>query len=101
MIGFSGNAGQANYAAAKAGLVGLTKSIAREVAGQGAAARTRVETEGGLSFWVGGTPASPARDVAVSLRPEFVHVSAPADLENTAEGRVDQITFRGTISCAA
>jgi 3-oxoacyl-[acyl-carrier protein] reductase len=27
-----GNAGQANYAAAKAGLVGLTKSVARELA---------------------------------------------------------------------
>ena len=73
----------------------LVRGVVREVAGQGAAARTRVETEGGLSFWVGGTPASPARDVAVSLRPEFVHVSAPADLDNTAEGRVDQITFRG------
>jgi len=30
--GFSGNAGQVNYAAAKAGLVGLTKSMAREYA---------------------------------------------------------------------
>lgn len=32
IIGQRGNAGQANYAAAKAGLVGLTKSIAQEVA---------------------------------------------------------------------
>jgi len=32
VIGFSGNAGQANYAAAKAGLVGLGKSLAREYA---------------------------------------------------------------------
>jgi 3-oxoacyl-[acyl-carrier protein] reductase len=32
VIGFTGNAGQANYAAAKAGLVGLTKSAARELA---------------------------------------------------------------------
>lgn len=32
VIGFSGNAGQANYAAAKAGLVGLSKSLAREYA---------------------------------------------------------------------
>lgn len=30
--GFAGNAGQVNYAAAKAGLVGLTKSMAREYA---------------------------------------------------------------------
>ena len=35
VIGFAGNAGQANYAAAKAGLVGLTRSLAREVAGRG------------------------------------------------------------------
>ena len=33
--GISGNPGQANYAAAKAGLIGLTKSIAKEVAGRG------------------------------------------------------------------
>lgn len=32
VIGFSGNGGQANYAAAKAGLVGLAKSLAREYA---------------------------------------------------------------------
>jgi 3-oxoacyl-[acyl-carrier protein] reductase len=33
--GLSGNAGQANYAAAKAGLVGFTKSIAKEVGSRG------------------------------------------------------------------
>lgn len=33
--GLLGNAGQANYAASKAGLVGLTKSVARELAGRG------------------------------------------------------------------
>jgi 3-oxoacyl-[acyl-carrier protein] reductase len=32
VIGFSGNGGQTNYAAAKAGLVGLAKSLAREYA---------------------------------------------------------------------
>jgi 3-oxoacyl-[acyl-carrier protein] reductase len=32
VVGLMGNAGQANYAAAKAGLIGLTKSIARELA---------------------------------------------------------------------
>ena len=34
VVGFVGNAGQVNYAAAKAGLVGLTKSMARELAGR-------------------------------------------------------------------
>lgn len=33
--GVLGNAGQANYAASKAGLIGLTKSVARELAGKG------------------------------------------------------------------
>lgn len=33
--GLAGNAGQANYASAKAALVGLTKSIAKELAGRG------------------------------------------------------------------
>lgn len=33
--GLSGNAGQANYAASKAGMVGLTKSVAKELAGRG------------------------------------------------------------------
>ncbi len=35
VVGETGNFGQANYAAAKAGLIGLTKSVAREVAKQG------------------------------------------------------------------
>jgi 3-oxoacyl-[acyl-carrier protein] reductase len=35
IIGLMGNAGQANYAASKAGLIGLTKSMAKELAGRG------------------------------------------------------------------
>ena len=38
VVGLTGNAGQANYAASKAGLVGLTKSLARELAGRGVTA---------------------------------------------------------------
>jgi len=33
--GIAGNAGQANYAASKAGLIGLSKSVAKELAGKG------------------------------------------------------------------
>ena len=35
VVGFMGNAGQANYAAAKAGIVGFSKSLAREVGSRG------------------------------------------------------------------
>ncbi len=35
VVGVTGNAGQANYAAAKAGLIGFTKSVAQEVASRG------------------------------------------------------------------
>jgi 3-oxoacyl-[acyl-carrier protein] reductase len=34
VVGAMGNAGQANYAASKAGIMGFTKSVAREVAGR-------------------------------------------------------------------
>ena len=35
VVGLMGNAGQANYAAAKAGVIGFTKSVAKEVAARG------------------------------------------------------------------
>jgi 3-oxoacyl-[acyl-carrier protein] reductase len=35
VVGIAGNVGQANYAAAKAGLIGLTRSLAKEVASRG------------------------------------------------------------------
>lgn len=49
VVGLLGNAGQANYAASKAGIIGFTKSVAREVAVRGitanAVAPGYVETE--------------------------------------------------------
>ena len=35
VVGIAGNAGQANYAASKAGIIGLTKSVAKEVGSRG------------------------------------------------------------------
>ncbi|MBO5508950.1 MAG: SDR family oxidoreductase, partial [Lachnospiraceae bacterium] len=35
VVGVSGNAGQVNYAASKAGLIGMTKSVAKELASRG------------------------------------------------------------------
>lgn len=49
VVGLTGNKGQANYAASKAGLVGLTKSVAKELASRGvlcnAVAPGFIETE--------------------------------------------------------
>lgn len=49
VVGLMGNAGQANYAAAKAGIIGFTKSTAREMASRGitvnAVAPGYIETE--------------------------------------------------------
>ena len=40
VVGLTGNAGQANYAAAKAGMIGMTKSLAHEVASRGVTVNT-------------------------------------------------------------
>lgn len=40
VVGTMGNAGQANYAAAKAGLIGFSKSLAREIASRGITVNT-------------------------------------------------------------
>ena len=38
VVGINGNAGQTNYSASKAGVIGLTKSVAKELAGRGVTA---------------------------------------------------------------
>ena len=35
MVGVRGNAGQVNYASSKAGLIGMTKSVAKEIGSRG------------------------------------------------------------------
>ena len=42
VVGVTGNAGQVNYAASKAGVIGMTKSMAKELANRGVTAMTDV-----------------------------------------------------------
>jgi 3-oxoacyl-[acyl-carrier protein] reductase len=57
VAGTVGNAGQGNYAAAKAGLVGLTKSVAREVARHGVTANVVLPGLVDTAMTAGLTPA--------------------------------------------
>ena len=67
VVGQTGNAGQANYAASKAGLIGFTKSLAREVASRNITANvvapgfidtdmTRAVPEAVQKAWLEGIP---------------------------------------------
>ena len=49
VVGVAGNAGQANYAASKAGVIGLTKSIARELAARNVTAFIATDMTDALS----------------------------------------------------
>ena len=73
VVGLMGNAGQANYAASKAGLVGLTKSVARELASRNitcnavapgfiATAMTEKMTDDARAKMTGADPARAARN---------------------------------------
>ena len=52
VIGLIGNAGQANYAASKAGLIGFTKSVAKELASRGVTANVLAPGDpGSPPYW--------------------------------------------------
>jgi len=80
VVGLGGNAGQANYAASKAGIVGFTKSVAREVASRGitanAVAPGFIETDmtAGMS--------EKAREAVTAAIP-MGRVGQPADIAGT------------------
>jgi 3-oxoacyl-[acyl-carrier protein] reductase len=56
VAGIVGNAGQANYAAAKAGLIGFTRSVAREVASRGITANVVAPGFIATDIWADVTP---------------------------------------------
>ena len=96
--GVVGNAGQANYAASKAGLIGLTKSVAKELAGRNicvnAVAPGFIETEMTTNM------PQKARELAVASIP-MGRMGSPADVAELvaflAGGRSDYIT--GQVIC--
>jgi 3-oxoacyl-[acyl-carrier protein] reductase len=67
VVGVSGNAGQAAYAAAKAGVIGFTKATARELAARGITAN--VVAPGLISTDMIASLDSAARDQYVALIP--------------------------------
>ena len=81
VIGISGNAGQANYAASKAGIIGLTKSAAKELAPRGitvnAIAPGFIETDMTRSM------SEKAKEAAVSMIP-LKRTGKPEDIANVA-----------------
>ncbi|WNJ16628.1 3-oxoacyl-[acyl-carrier-protein] reductase [Pontibacter sp. G13] len=96
VVGLQGNAGQANYAASKAGMVGFTKSMAREVGSRGIRANvvapgfiatemTAELPEKELATWLEGIPlkrAGEPQDVA------DLCVFLASDMSNYITGQV-------------
>ena len=77
VAGIMGNAGQANYAAAKAGLIGFTRSVAREVASRGITAN--VVAPGFIETDIWADVAQEAREKFLSLVP-LARVGAPEEV---------------------
>ena len=93
VVGVTGNAGQANYAAAKAGLLGFTKSLARELASRGVTVNavapgfidtdmTRALNEAQRAALIGqipigrlGTPADVAGAVLFLVSPQATYIT--------------------------
>ena len=79
VVGLTGNKGQANYAASKAGLIGLTKSVAKELASRNILANVvapgLIETDMTAAMTV------EARAAMASAIP-LERVGAPADIAN-------------------
>lgn len=81
VVGLIGNRGQANYAASKAGLLGLTKTIARELAGRGvtvnAIAPGFIETDMTAAL-------TPEQREALSKQIPLERLGSPADVAAAA-----------------
>lgn len=83
VVGIRGNVGQANYAASKAGIIGLTKSVAREVARYGV-------TVNAVAPGFIDTPMT--RKLGEEKRQEFVS-QIPMGREGTPEEVADAVSY--------
>jgi 3-oxoacyl-[acyl-carrier protein] reductase len=77
VVGLAGNAGQANYAASKAGILGFTKSVAREVASRGITANA--VAPGFIETDMTAAMTDKAREAVLSAVP-MGRVGAPEDV---------------------
>jgi 3-oxoacyl-[acyl-carrier protein] reductase len=81
VVGLTGNKGQANYAASKAGLIGLTKSVAKELASRNVLANVIapgfIETDMTAAM-------TPEARTAISATIPLERLGAPADIASMA-----------------
>ena len=77
--GVEGNRGQANYAASKAGLIGLTKTTAKELAGKNI--RCNAVAPGFIATEMTEAMPQQAKDIALSLIP-LKRMGQPSDIAN-------------------
>jgi 3-oxoacyl-[acyl-carrier protein] reductase len=77
VVGITGNAGQANYAASKAGVIGFTKSVAREVASR--AITVNAVAPGFIDTEMTATMTDKAKEAVTSSIP-MGRVGTPADV---------------------
>ena len=81
VVGVSGNAGQANYAASKAGVIGLTKTAARELASRGI--RVNAIAPGFIETDMTEVLSDKVKEASVSQIP-LGHFGKPEDVANLA-----------------
>ena len=75
VVGVSGNAGQVNYAASKAGVIGMTKSAARELASRVLSDKVKEAAEGQIPLGRFGKPEDVAAAVAFLASEEAGYIT--------------------------